>query len=82
MKAPEWILFPDNHEKPLPKLILQMHAKYGATSDRRCKSCVHLTHYDYTRRYYKCEIYGESNSAATDWRVNYPACGKWEAKIK
>lgn len=82
MKVPEWILFPDNHEKLLPKLILQMHARYGPTPGKRCKTCAHLSHHDYTHRYYKCEIYGESSSAATDWRVNYSACGKWEEKIK
>jgi len=80
MKTPEWIVFLESDTKPLPKLILQMHARYGATPGKRCKSCAYLTHYDYTRRYYKCEVYGESSSAATDWRVNYPACGKWKGE--
>jgi hypothetical protein len=65
---------------PLPRLILIMHARHGAAEGRRCKDCRWLVEHDYKGRYYKCLLYGVSSSAATDWRVNYPACGRWEAR--
>ena len=41
-----------------------------------CKGCCHLL-YGGTRasRYYKCEVYGNTNSSATDWKISEQACG-------
>lgn len=64
----------------LPKLALEMRARYGATPGRRCRTCARLICHEYLHNYYKCTLYGMSDSAATDWRVSYPACGKWEAR--
>lgn len=53
-----------------------MHQLYGTKPDQRCKDCKHfwsgLIH-DY--RYNKCQIYGFTNSEASDWRLKYQACG-------
>lgn len=53
-----------------------MHAEYGYGGGT-CKDCIHLQRM--TQRsgkvYYKCELYGDSASEATDWRVGYLACG-------
>jgi hypothetical protein len=40
-----------------------------------CKDCYHLTEHFYSRKYFKCEVYGYSASEATDWRQKFPACG-------
>lgn len=48
----------------------------------RCKECNHLHKYHYhDRNYYKCEIYGESNSAATDWGCGWVACGAFRMEV-
>lgn len=48
----------------------------------RCKECNHLHRYTYhDRNYYKCEIYGESNSEATDWRCGWIACGAFRMVV-
>jgi hypothetical protein len=65
---------------PLPRRLLTMHVRHGAADGQCCKDCRWLVQHDYRRRYYKCLLYGVSSSAATDWRLSYPACGKWEAR--
>lgn len=48
----------------------------------RCKECCHLHKYHYhDRNYYKCEIYGESDSEATDWRCGWIACGAFNMEV-
>ena len=61
----------------LPKLALAMHARYGATPGKRCRTCDRLMRHEHKHNYYKCTLYGTSDSAATDWRLSYPACGAW-----
>lgn len=57
------------------KKIDLMHYMYGK-EDGICKSCSHLVeNYNRSNKYYKCEVYGETHSDATDWRLKYPACG-------
>ena len=51
-----------------------MHARYGRCPGV-CRDCEHLFRCEYSRHYYKCELYGDSRSEATDWRMSYPACG-------
>ena len=55
-----------------------MHYFFGSghPSDK-CGTCIHLTSYtNYTasRKWFKCECYGNTNSEATDWRKKYPSC--------
>lgn len=51
-----------------------MHEYYGYGSGR-CENCPHFRKKTYDRNYYKCIVYGDSNSEATDWRRGYTACG-------
>lgn len=53
-----------------------MHG-YGPEG-KTCKTCEH--HYTYTgnRTWHKCAIWHQSSSAATDIRVSWPACGKYQ----
>lgn len=44
-----------------------------------CKTCKHCVCYHYHgKRYYKCELWIVSNSAATDIRLKNKACNKYE----
>ena len=54
--------------------IEAMHRIYG-TGCGKCKDCPHIVRKVLDRTYYKCLVYGDSNSEATDWRLKYPACG-------
>lgn len=51
-----------------------MHRLYGCGVGK-CRDCPHIIRKTWNRTYYKCLVYGDSNSEATDWRASYPACG-------
>ena len=44
----------------------------------RCKDCKNLVYKQYAKRYYKCILRGCSNSEATDHRLHWQACSKFE----
>lgn len=52
-----------------------MHELFGEIPDRKCKDCQHICSYTANRKWYKCAVYGESSSEATDWRLKWTACG-------
>jgi hypothetical protein len=51
-----------------------MHQYYGY-GDGCCQDCPHFVEKLWDRKYFKCKVYGDSNSEATDWRKGYVACG-------
>lgn len=51
-----------------------MHHFYGFGTGQ-CKDCPHFIRKVWDRTFNKCTVYGDSNSAATDWRLSYQACG-------
>ena len=53
----------------------KMRGVYGAgPSGARCGSCEQLL----TRgRYFKCAMFGDTRSEASDWRKRWPACGRY-----
>ena len=51
-----------------------MHHYYGYGSGL-CESCPHFEEKLYGRKYFKCTVYGDTSSEATDWRKSYVACG-------
>lgn len=61
------------------KKIDLMHAAFGIDLKcRRCKDCPCLVRVMPTSRtYYKCTVYGESSSEATDWAGKWTACGRF-----
>lgn len=65
-----------------PRKILAMLIYFGELKNgKTCKQCCHLKKYGWRgKNYYKCEVYGISNSEATDWRLYYPACGAFNYK--
>lgn len=46
----------------------------------RCKGCAHLYANQKSKRYYKCKLRDFSHGPATDHKVNWVACGKFEAR--
>jgi hypothetical protein len=86
-KIPDWPGRPG-----LVARILSMYEQHGLTISQRCKTCRHLEWYILTRAshwdrpdaeqhpFFKCRAFSKENGAATDWRLNWPACGLWEAK--
>lgn len=58
------------------KNIEVMRSLFGDSPGNKCKGCSNLRHIVYHgRSYYKCDCYGISNSVASDFRLNYDACG-------
>jgi len=58
-----------------------MYELYGY-GDGLCSSCKHLVRFEHGHVFYKCKAYGISNSAATDWRLKYNACGLKNKDLK
>jgi len=51
-----------------------MYHYYGVGVGR-CGNCPHFVRKVWDKIYYKCTVYGDSNSEKTDWRTGYTACG-------
>ena len=45
-----------------------------------CKTCVHSYHYEYAKRYWKCDLVKATASPKTDIRLKWAACARWEKK--
>ncbi len=58
----------------------RMHVLYGKREDARCGDCVQFIGREYAGKYFKCRLFGDSAGPATDWRVRYVACGKFERR--
>ena len=56
--------------------IDKMYQLYGIESGKKCGECKHFLRQIYKgKTYFKCGLYGESNSSSTDFRLSYEACG-------
>lgn len=59
-----------------------MHRRFGITDMLHCRSCCHCIKVRPTdRQFYKCELYGDTNSESTDWRVGFLACGMFDRPV-
>ena len=59
----------------------KMLATFGAGPDGAvCGDCKQFVRWRYANTYFKCTVAGVSHGTATDWRVRWTACGKFEAK--
>jgi hypothetical protein len=67
----------------LPASIASMHARWG-NRPGTCGQCLFCVRVEGDRqiRPFKCVHYGITNSAATDWRSSWPACGSYVARPK
>ena len=59
----------------LPTRIGTMLRVYGRSEGNTCGGCTHFRLYP---EWYKCDMYSLSASATSDWRISWPACGRWE----
>lgn len=59
----------------MPKKIIAMYEMFGKVDGHRCVECCHLKGGDETNVYFKCRLYGDSHSSATDWGKYWIACG-------
>ena len=58
------------------KKLERMHALFGTHPGAVCKECGYYREYIYRgKTYRKCAVYGITNSEASDWKANGPACG-------
>jgi len=57
-----------------------MHEAYGVDElKRRCKSCIHVYVKEFSKRYYKCELWSKGTaSPSDDHKANWIACGKFK----
>jgi hypothetical protein len=59
-------------------LIGRMLTIYGpGPAGATCGDCAHLRQHEMAQRWYKCALGPQSGGKATDWRVRWPACGKF-----
>jgi hypothetical protein len=64
----------------LPMRIRVMHSVYGLTEGQTCGTCAHCYKKQFSGTYYKCDLTKQTNGPATDWRIGWQACGKWEPR--
>ena len=57
-----------------------MYKLFGK-AEGKCKDCKYYSAYEHHNKgYRKCEIYGVTNSEATDWKASADACGLFPDK--
>lgn len=52
-----------------------MYRQFGKCDGHKCRECRHFRGYEYAKVYYKCKVFGDSSSSATDWGATLDACG-------
>ena len=57
-----------------------MIAAYGPCKidGQRCKDCKHLYYRQFARKYFKCDLRGDTRGPGTDHRKHWLACAKFE----
>jgi hypothetical protein len=65
----------------LPKSIKRMYYLHRFAKGKVCRDCEFMIkHGGNTRDYFKCQHYGITNGAATDWRAHWNACGLYKER--
>lgn len=60
-----------------------MHKFFGICEGHTCGECSNLVHVRANDRpLTKCKVYGQTNSAASDWAKRYQACGMFNKEYK
>lgn len=62
----------------VPKRMLVMYQVYGQDKEHKCKECTFLEVRAFANTYYKCQKSKVTAGPATDWRVNWMACGQFK----
>lgn len=76
------LLEAEAQRKKKARKIERMHVIYGKREGAKCGDCVHFYGVSYANTYYKCRLFGDSHGPATDWRVRFVACGKFEPRAE
>jgi hypothetical protein len=65
----------------LPKSIKRMYYLHRFAKGKVCRDCQFLERFYYhNNTYFKCNQYGITHGAATDWRLHWSACGLYQEK--
>ena len=66
---------------PLPESAKDRpRARLSTSPNNKCGECAHLYPTQHARTYYKCDLHKNTNSANSDWRKTWPACGRFTPK--
>jgi len=60
--------------------MYKLFGRYTGKQSKQCKDCCNFIRKEYNRTYFKCLVYGDTDSEATDWRASYEACGMFNNK--
>ena len=52
-----------------------MYQHFGKCEGHQCRECMHFRGYEYSKTYFKCKVFGDTGSQATDWGATLVACG-------
>ena len=60
-----------------------MHELYGIAEGKKCRNCcnlmeIHAFRGNTKRVFHKCRVYGDSGGEASDWGLNFLACGLYD----
>ena len=64
------------------KKFSTMQELHGVIDGKTCKTCKHLCSHEQSRKWYKCELWYQSSSSATDIRLKNKACKLYEEEQK
>ena len=71
---------PENKPQKGREKYKTMQEIHGYMEGQVCGTCKHCRSIEYSKKYYKCDAWILSNSAATDIRLKNKACGIWLTK--
>ena len=68
------------YQAPVGRLKLKtMQERYGEDKQgRKCKSCIYFIRREYSTTYFKCSLWRDSRSTATDIKANQIGCKKFQ----
>jgi len=68
--------------KLAPRMVTMLKMYGNGPQGKHCKSCAHLVIKQWDKRYFKCDLNKDTGGPASDWRVTWPACGKYGERVE
>lgn len=68
----------EKREKQSRRRLRTMQEMYGTKEGFTCKTCKYAVRHRQAKTWYKCELWLQSHSEATDIRLKDTACNKYE----
>lgn len=77
-------LFDVGKRTPSPGITCTPAAIGTGPNGETCRTCKHATKISYANTFYKCELAraGWTGGKATDIKLRWPACAKWEKEVE